>query len=120
MKRYRSTLDIVLLVGLAGLAFLTISPHALLMPTPLQMIILAIVLVLLTAFLALLWRDHPHDEREAFNQALASRTAYVAGTCVLILTLIIQSFRHALDAAVPIALLSMIAAKILVQRFKDE
>lgn len=119
MRELRSTLDFVLLVGLAGMSFLAVAPDKWLMPTSFQMWLLAAVLVLLAGFLALLWREHPTDEREVFNQALASRTAYTVGSCVLIVALIVQSLQHNLDAVVPVALLAMIATKILIQHFRD-
>ena len=120
MKRYKQLLDVVLLFGLAVIALLAIAPKTILMPTSLQMLLLlAIVLGLVAAFLVLLWREQPDDEREMQNQALASRLAYIVGSLVLIGALIIQSFNHDLDPAVPIALFAMIATKIIVQRSKD-
>lgn len=119
MKKYKSLLDIVLLLGLSVLALLAIAPKALVMPTSLQMLILAIVLGLIAAFLVLLWREQPDDEREMQNQALASRLAYIVGSLALIAALIIQSLNHSLDPAIPVALLLMIATKIIVQRTKD-
>lgn len=119
MKKYKQLLDIILLLGLATIALLAIAPKTLVMPSSLQMLILAIVLGLVATFLVLFWREQPDDEREIQNQALASRTAYVVGSLVLITALIIQSFYHNLDPAVPITLLAMIATKILVQRTRD-
>lgn len=119
MKKYKSVLDIVLLLGMAVVALLAVAPNALLMPTSFQMVLLAVVLVLLAGFLALLWREQPRDEREAQNQAVASRTAYTVGSVVLIAALTIQSFGHDIDPFVPVALLAMIGTKILVQRTKD-
>ena len=84
-----------------------------------QMLILAAVLGLIATFLVLFWREQPDDEREMQNQALASRSAYTVGSLVLITALIIQSIDHNLDPAIPIALLAMIATKVIVQRTKD-
>ncbi len=119
MKKYKSLLDIVLLIGLTAIALLAIAPKTFIMPTSLQMLILATVLGLIAAFLVLLWREHPEDEREMQNQALASRSAYFVGALVLIAALIIQSLNHNLDAAIPVALLAMIATKVIIQRTKD-
>jgi cobalamin synthase len=120
MKKYKSILDAILLLGMGAIAFLAIAPNTLLMPTSFQMVLLAVVLALLAGFLALLWREQPSDEREAQNQALASRMAYIVGSVVLIAALVVQSLRHELDAAIPVALLAMIATKVLVQRTKDD
>lgn len=120
MKKYKSLLDIVLLLGLGAIAFLAVAPHAIIMPSALQMLLLAVVLVLVSGFLVFLWREKPNDERELQNQALASRWAYLVGSVVLILALVYQSLNHNLDPAIPIALIAMIATKIIVQRFKDK
>ena len=119
MKKYKKLLDIILLLGLATIALLAIAPKTFVMPTSLQMLILAAVLGLIATFLVLLWREQPDDEREMQNQALASRSAYIVGSLVLIAALIIQSLNHDLDPAIPVALLAMIATKVIVQRTKD-
>ena len=119
MKKYKQLLDIILLLGLITIALLAIAPRTFVMPTSLQMLILAAVLGLIATFLVLLWREQPDDEREMQNQALASRSAYIVGSLVLITALIIQSLRHNLDPAIPISLLAMIATKVIVQRTKD-
>lgn len=119
MKKYKQLLDIILLLGLTTIALLAIAPKTFVMPTSLQMLILSVVLGLIATFLVLLWREQPDDEREMQNQALASRSAYIVGSIVLITALIIQSLSHNLDSAIPIALLAMIATKVIVQRSKD-
>ena len=119
MKKYKSLFDIILLLGLGIIAFLAVAPHAVVMPSALQMLLLAIVLVLTSGFLVFLWREQPDDERELQNQALASRWAYLIGSVVLILALVIQSIKHDLDPVIPVALLAMIATKVIVQRNKD-
>jgi cobalamin synthase len=119
MKKYKQLLDILLLAGLAAISLVAVAPKALVMPTSLQMLLLAIVIGLISSFLVLLWRENPSDERELQNQAIASRSAYIVGSLVLIIALIIQSLRHSLDADIPIALLAMIATKIIIQGRKD-
>lgn len=119
MKKYKSSLDVILLLGLGVIAFLAVAPDAIVMPSTLQMLLIAIVIVLISGFLVFLWREQPGDERELQNQAIASRSAYLVGCIVLIIALAVQSVRHDLDPAIPVALLAMIATKIIVQRNKD-
>ena len=120
MKKYRTTLDVILLISLATVSALAIAPKTFVMPTSAQMLILTVVLVFIAAFLVLLWRENPRDEREASNQSSASRSAYIVGAIVLIIALIIQSLKHQIDSAVPIALLAMIATKVFIQRLRDD
>ncbi len=119
MKKYKSLLDIVLLLGLGVIAFLAVAPRAVVMPSSVQMLLLAIVLALISSFLVFLWREQPNDEREFQNQAMASRWAYLIGSVVLIIAMAAQSLKHDLDPAIPVALLAMIATKVIVQRYKD-
>ncbi|MBA3679234.1 hypothetical protein H0W80_03555 [Candidatus Saccharibacteria bacterium] len=119
MKKYKSLLDVILLLGLGVITLLALAPHTIIMPTSLQMLLLAVVIVLISGFLIFLWREQPNDERELQNQALASRWAYLVGSVVLILALVYQSLKHGLDPAIPIALIAMIATKIIVQSYKD-
>lgn len=119
MKKYKLLIDLILVIGLVILALLAIAPDAFVMPSSLQMLILASVSGLIATFLVLFWRERPEDEREMQNQALASRSAYIVGSIVLIIALVVQSLSHTLDSAIPIALLAMITTKIFIQRSKD-
>ena len=97
MKKYKQALDIALLF-----------------------LLIIISLGLISMFLVLVWREKPSDEREAENQQLASRMAYLAGCIVLIIVMLAQGISHNLDAAVPITLLIMILTKIVTQQLKDK
>ncbi|MBF8252499.1 MAG: hypothetical protein HW379_841 [Actinobacteria bacterium] len=119
MKKYRAALDFILILSLTVVCALAIAPKSFVMPNSAQMLILTILLGFIATFLVLLWRENPGDEREAVNQASASRAAYVVGAVVLIIALIIQSLQHTIDPAVPLALLAMISTKVFIQRMMD-
>ena len=120
MKKYRTALDFILILSLAVVCALSLAPKSFVMPNSAQMLILTILLGFIATFLVLLWRENPHDEREAVNQSSASRAAYVVGAVVLIIALIIQSLQHKIDPAVPLALLAMISTKVFIQRMMDD
>jgi cobalamin synthase len=120
MKKNKQLFDAILLFGMVAISLVAIAPDTIIMPSSIQMILLGIVLVLLSGFLVLLWREDPADERESQNQALASRYAYLVGAIILIIALIFQSLNHDIDPVVPIALLGMVATKIIVQKTKDK
>lgn len=119
MKKYKSIFDIVLLVLVVFLCLATVLPKTIVMPSQLQMLLLLVVFGLISAFLVLVWREQPSDEREAENQQRASRTAYLAGCIVLIVAMLVQGISHKLDVAIPITLLVMIITKLLGQKMKD-
>ncbi len=119
MKKYKLMLDGVLLVLLILLCLATIAPHTIVMPNPLQMVLLLAVFGLISTFLVIVWKEKPDDEREAENQHFASRLAYLTGCVTLIVVMLAQGLSHHLDAAIPVTLLIMIVTKILAQQFKD-
>lgn len=120
MKKYKSLLDLVLILILALLSFIALAPEKIVMPNNLQMLFVTIALALIASFLVLFWRENPRDEREANNQAAASRMAYIVGTIVLIVAMLLQNLDHHPDPTEPVALLAMIATKIIVQRRRDK
>ncbi len=120
MKKYKSLLDIVLLGLLAFLCLAAVLPSTVVMSSQLDMLLLIVVFGLVSAFLVLVWREQPSDEREAENQQLASRMAYLSGCIALIIAMLAQGIAHKLDAAIPITLLIMIGTKLLGQKLKDK
>jgi cobalamin synthase len=120
MKKYRKLLDFALIGGLGIMSLAAIAPETLIMSTNIQMVLLGVVLVLVAGFLSLLWRENPEDEREVYNQASASRAAYIVGAVVLMIAVLVESINHVLDPALPIVLLAMVATKTLVQGHKDD
>ncbi len=120
MKKYKLILDTLLLVSLVVLCLATIVPHTIVMPSSVQMLLLVTVFGLISAFVVMVWRENPEDEREAENQHFASRLAYMAGCLVLIVVMLIQGVHHRLDAAIPVTLLIMIVTKTATQYLKDK
>ncbi len=113
MKSVKWGVDLLLVALLAFLSIMNVLPKSVAMPDNAMMVIYALTLVVFATFLGFWWRDRPADERELALQYQASRVAYLTGTAILIGALVIQGFRHHVDAALPIALLLMVAAKVL-------
>lgn len=63
-------------------------------------------------FLAFVWREKAEDEREALHLAIAGRMAFLAGASVLGVAIVISIFQHKLGPWLPLALATMIVAKI--------
>ncbi len=116
MKSYKRLFDAILLLGLLGLMSISILPKSMVMSNDAQMILLALVFILVSAFIAFLWREHPADERELLHVARASRLGYVIGCAVLIIALVWQQVvGHHDDPTAAVALFAMIATKLIMQ-----
>jgi cobalamin synthase len=120
MKKYKSLLDVLIVLILMSLSAAAIVPSKVAMSNGIKTTLIVILFGLVSSFAVLVWREHPADEREAEHQQIASRTAYLAGCGALIVAMLLQAFRHRLDSAIPVALLVMILVKLLVQWHNDK
>lgn len=109
MKKTTTTLALTLII----LTFLLTDPVDLVMPTPIQMTILALVVLLYVLFVGMIFREKPRDEREVALLAQSSRVAFLTGTAVLVVGIISQLLRHDLDNWLIWTLSSMVLAKVI-------
>lgn len=82
------------------------------MPQSMLMAIIATLGAGFVAFASFLWREQPRDEREEHHRYLASRFAFLIGSGVLVIAVIVQSLQHRLDPWIVLVLGAMILAKV--------
>jgi len=105
--------EISISVILIILLVLFLNPLGFWMPsTLLMMMVLGLVLVF-ALFASFVWRENHRDEREGLHKMMAGRIAFLVGTALLTLGIIIQSFNHDLDPWLVFTLAGMIAAKVI-------
>lgn len=104
--------EIVVSVLLVALLALFLNPLGFWMPTALVMMMITALIIGVAAFAGFVWREQARDEREGLHRMLAGRAAYLAGSGVLAVGIILQSIAHALDPWLVIALAAMILAKV--------
>jgi len=95
------------------LLVLFLNPFELWMPPILLMMMVLGLVVVFSLFASFIWRENNKDEREGLHKMMAGRIAFLAGTATLVIAIIIQSFRHELDAWLVVTLGVMILAKIV-------
>lgn len=89
-----------------------VNPLDLFMPSMMQMLVVALSGLLFLLFAGFVWREQAEDEREELHRFLAARFAYLVGTGILMLSVLVQSFAHSLDPWVIAALIGMLIAKV--------
>ena len=104
--------EIVLLIIILFLSLALINPFNVLMPTMMEMFIVAILVLSFSLFAGFFWMERGGDEREALHKMMADRMAFLAGAFVLIIGILSQSLRHGLDDWLVVALTSMIVVKV--------
>ena len=82
--------------------------------------IITILILLFIFFSVVVMKDKPADEREEKHQHLAGRSAFLAGTTVMIIGIIVQSISHQIDVWLVIALAVMIAVKLIATKHSEK
>lgn len=105
--------EIAVSLILIVLLVLFLNPFGFWMPTTLLMMLVLGLVVVFVVFASFVWKENSRDEREGLHKMMASRIAFLAGTAVLVVAIIVQSFKHELDFWLVLTLGIMILAKII-------
>jgi len=100
---------------LAIVLFSLVDPFMYWMPSMVQMTALTIAAALLAAFAGFILREGAGDERETVLRMHAGRAAYLSGIAVLTIALVYQGFTHSIDPWIPLALATMVLAKLIAR-----
>ena len=93
-------------------AVLLVNPLQLWMPTMLHMIMLAVVVTAFGVLAVFVVFERVVDERDDAHRSLAGRAAFLVGSAILLMGIVVQTFAHTLDPWLVVALLGMVVAKI--------
>ncbi len=105
--------EISVSVVLIVLLILFLNPFGFWMPSVLLVVMVCVLVVVFAIFASFIWRENAKDERENLHKMTAGRTAFLSGTAVLVIGIIVQSFQHKLDFWLVLTLGTMILAKIV-------
>ncbi|MBP6979870.1 hypothetical protein KBB41_02395 [Candidatus Curtissbacteria bacterium] len=110
-----------IIVGLAVVIILVVflNPTKLLMPVSVNlMLILCLVLVFL-AFVGLIWKEKSVDERDGLHIQKSGRLSFLVGSTVLVIGVVVQSYRHEIDPWLIYGLTAMILTKLVARIFHN-
>lgn len=110
-------------IGVAGgtlvLAFLVLNPFHILMPTALAMLILAGLFILFGVFTVFVVQERSVDERDEQHRSFAGRAAFLTGSALLMIGVVVEDLAHSLDPWLVIVLMGMITAKIVSRLYSE-
>jgi len=102
--------EILLIIVIGILAIITLNPYV--MPMGMFLTTLLALIVLFGFFAVFVWREKGGDEREVTLLHMSDRTAFLAGSSVLIIAILIEGLsQHTVNPWVLAALSVMIVAK---------
>ncbi|HVN26783.1 MAG TPA: hypothetical protein VMT99_04025 [Candidatus Paceibacterota bacterium] len=103
-------------VGVAAvflvLLVVVLNPWSLFMPGYVVMGLLTALAVLFGVFASLIWRESGRDEREAFHSMFADRMAFLVGSGILLVAVIVEELAGSIDPWIAAALGGMVVAKV--------
>jgi uncharacterized membrane protein len=111
MENYKS--ELLVSLGLLVLLYIIFNPFGMFMPGYLIMGFLTAVIVFYIVFATFLWKENNGDEREEYHRLFADRIAYLAGSAILLIGIVVSELAHALDLWLIYALAIMVIAKIV-------
>ena len=110
MTKHSQEISIALILVI--LLILMLNPFGLWMPNQVLMMLLAGLVVVFALFASLIWKERPRDERESLHSMMADRIAYLVGSAVLVIGILVESLMHKLNPWLVVALGVMILGKI--------
>ncbi len=82
-------------------------------------IMLSLALILFFFFFTIfIWKENGRDERENLHTLHAGRISFLAGSLILVLGIIMQSFEHAIDPWLIYALSGMVLSKLIMHLYQ--
>lgn len=112
--------ETIVTVALIVIAILLLNPFHFWMPDMMVICMLAIALVLFGIFASFILREKSIDEREAQHKSLAGRNAFLAGSGILMLGIVIQGYTHTVDPWLVLTLIGMVVVKLITRHVCDK
>jgi uncharacterized membrane protein len=107
-------IEIILALIILILLVLFLNPLNFFMPPAFLNMMIVFLIAIFGAFIVLVWREKPKDEREKYHSMSAARLSLILGGSVLALGIIIQElFLHSLDPWLVYALGAIIFGKLI-------
>ena len=113
------TKEIIVSLALIVLAILLLNPFHFWMPDMMVMGMLVALLVFFGIFASFILKEKVFDERDDVNRSLAGRNAFLAGSAILMLGIVVQGYSHKVDSWLVVALIVMIIVKITTRLWSD-
>jgi len=112
-------IEMVISFVLVILALLLLNPFHFWMPNMIHMVILAFTLVIFALFAIFVLREKVQDERDAVHRMLSGRVAFLTGSALLTIGIVVQSLQDAVDVWLVIVLVAMVLSKLVTRIYSD-
>jgi hypothetical protein len=101
------------------LLLIILNPFKIWMPNMIHIMMLVAALVVFAAFATFVLREKTIDERDGIHKMFAGRLAFLAGSAVLIIGIILQEVHGSVDVWLIYTLVAMIVVKLMSRIYSD-
>ncbi len=112
--------EISVSVVLIVLLVLILNPFNFLMLSMTHMIVIALLVASFGIFASFILNEGTGDERDSAHRMFADRVAFLSGSAIIILAIIIQGLADAIDVWLVVAIVVMVVAKIVARFYGEE
>jgi len=112
-------IDIAISLVLVILSVLLLNPFHFWMPNMIHMVMLALTLVIFALFAIFILREKVEDERDLAHRMLSGRVAFLTGSALLTIGIVIQSLHDSVDIWLVIVLVAMVLSKLVTRMYSD-
>ena len=109
----------VISFALVILAVLLLNPFHFWMPNMMHMVMLAFTLVIFALFAVFILREKVQDERDTVHRMLSGRVAFLTGSALLTIGIVVQSLEDAVDVWLVVVLVTMVLSKLVTRMYSD-
>lgn len=101
-------------------AILLLNPFDFWMPDMMVMGMLVVILVFFAILASFILKEKSLDERDDLHRTLAGRNAFLVGSAIIIIGIIVQGYNHSVDGWLVATLIVMVATKIGTRIWSDK
>ena len=112
-------IEIVVSLLLVVLTVLVLNPYHFWMPSMMHILVLALTLVALAFFEIFILREKIQDERDTVHRMLSGRAAFLTGSTLLTIAIVVQTLKDEVDVWLVIILVSMVLSKLITRIYSD-
>ena len=112
-------IEMTISLTLVILAILLLNPFHFWMPNMVHMMMLAFTLVTIALFAIFILREKVQDERDTVHRMLSGRVAFLMGSILLTIGIVIQSLQDTMDVWLVVVLVAMVLSKLLTRMYSD-
>ena len=112
MKNNQFITEMIISAVLIVLVVALLNPFGWWMPDMMAMTIMLVLIVVFAVFASFVWQEKARDERELLHKMVAGRLAFLVGSAVLVIGIVVESFSHEIDQWLVVTLTAMILAKL--------